>query len=95
MLRVPDLDLGSIDAVNYKQRSQKEYLTRILYKDEFLDAIMKDSKYFVIGEKGTGKTSFATYAQNSPYRAKGSDLDILSKVVSLNETDYRKFVSLK
>lgn len=95
MLRVPDLDLGSIDAVNYKQRSQKEYLSRILYKEEFLDSIMRDSKYFIIGEKGTGKTSFATYAQNAPYRAKGAEVDIISKVVSLNETDYRKFISLK
>ena len=95
MLKVPELNLGSIDAVNYKQRSQKEYLNKILYKEQFLELIMKENKYFIIGEKGTGKTSYATYAQNSPYHASGQATEIQSKIVTLNETDYRKFVSLK
>jgi hypothetical protein len=88
MLTVPELNLGSIDAVNYKQRSQKEYLSRILYKDQFLDSIISEGKYFVIGEKGTGKTSFAAFLQNNSYKG------CLSKIVSLNETDYRKFINL-
>lgn len=95
MLKVPELELGSIDAVNYKQRSQKEYLSKIFYKERFLNEIMKENKYFVIGEKGTGKTSYATYAQNNPFKPSGSGVEIISKIVSLNETDYRKFVNLK
>ena len=88
MLSVPELNLGSVDAINYKTRDQKEFFAKILYREEYLEKIILRNKYFLIGEKGTGKTSYAVFLNNSDYA------NTLSKIVSLTETDYRRFASL-
>lgn len=89
MLPVPEIDFGPIDAVNYRQRDNKNLLGKILYKEHFLDEIIKPSKYFLIGEKGTGKTSYSVYLENSDYE------NTRARVVELNGTDYQKFISMK
>jgi polynucleotide 5'-kinase involved in rRNA processing len=67
MLPVPKIDFGPIDAVNYRQKDNKNLLGKILYKEYFLDEIVKPSKYFLIGEKGTGKTSYSVFLENNTY----------------------------
>lgn len=89
MLMVPEIDFGPIDAVNYRQRDNKNLLGKILYKEHFLDEIIKPSKYFLIGEKGTGKTSYSVYLENGDYD------NTRARVIELNGTDYQKFISLK
>src|SRR5687767_1815971 len=89
MLSIPELDFGSIDGVNYKQRSQKNILNKILYKEYYLDEIVRSDKYFIIGEKGTGKTSYAVYLENNRYE------NHRARVIELNGTDYQKFIGLK
>src|SRR5271154_5901362 len=89
MLLVPDLNFGSIDAVSYRQRDQKELLRRILYREHYLNEILKPSKYFLIGEKGTGKTSYSVFLENGDYE------NTRARVIELNGTDYRKFIGLK
>ncbi|MCV9941212.1 hypothetical protein OIU35_33125 [Boseaceae bacterium BT-24-1] len=88
MLSVPQLNLGSVDAINYKTRDQKEFFSKILYREEYLEQILLRNKYFLIGEKGTGKTSYAVFLNNSDYS------ETLSRIVTLTQTDYRRFVSL-
>jgi hypothetical protein len=88
MLDVTDLNLGSVDAINYKTKDEKEYFAKILYKENFLDEILIKKKYFLIGEKGTGKSSYSVFLHNSEYR------DTLSRAISLTQTDYRRFASL-
>jgi hypothetical protein len=85
---VPALNLGFVDAVNYKTREEKEFLSKILHREDYLEKILLKNKYFLIGEKGTGKTSYAVYLNNSDYN------NTVSRVVSLTQTDYRRFVSL-
>lgn len=89
MLEVPQLNLGSIDAVNYKSKADKEFFSRILHKESYLEEILQRRKYFVIGEKGAGKTSYSVFLHNSEYN------DTLSRAVSLTQTDYRRFIALK
>ena len=89
MLPITNLNFGSIDAINYKQRSEKDFLNRIFYRDAYLDSILKDKKYFIIGEKGTGKTAYAALLNNSDYH------DTRCSLTNITETDYRKFVHLK
>ena len=89
MLPVPRLNFGSIDAVSYRQRDQKAFLQQMLHKEHYLDEIIRPSKFFLIGEKGTGKTSYAVYLENSTYE------NTRAKVVELNSTDYQKFYRLK
>lgn len=88
MLSVPELNLGSVDAINYKTREEKLFFSKILYREEYLEAILKKNKYFLIGEKGTGKTSYSVFLNNSDYS------DTLSRIISLTQTDYRRFVAL-
>lgn len=54
MKTVPELELGSVDAVNYKTKSQKEFFSKIIHKEKYLEEILRPEKYFLIGEKGTG-----------------------------------------
>jgi hypothetical protein len=51
MLSVPTLNLGSMDAINYTGRKEKEFLSRVFLRDSFLKATLEDKKYFLIGEK--------------------------------------------
>jgi hypothetical protein len=89
MLSISELNFGSIDAVSYRQRDQKEFLQRILYKEHYLNEILKPSKFFLIGEKGTGKTSYSVFLENGEYE------NTRAKVIELNGTDYQKFIGLK
>lgn len=89
MLPVPEIDFGPIDAVNYRQKDNKNLLSKILYKEHFLDEIVRPSKFFLIGEKGTGKTSYSVYLENNDYD------NTRARVIELNATDYQKFVALK
>ncbi|MDP1617831.1 P-loop ATPase, Sll1717 family [Phenylobacterium sp.] len=87
--KIADLDIGSIDAINYSGRKEKELLKRIFYKDAFLDRILETKKYFIVGEKGTGKTAYATYLSNGVYNSTNSTTK------NINSTDYTKFYHLK
>lgn len=89
LLSVPRINLGSIDAVNYRSKEDKEFFAKILHRETFLHEVLEPKKYFLIGEKGTGKTSYAVFLNNSEY------CDTLSRIVSLSETDYRRFLQLK
>ena len=88
MLTVPQLNLGSIDAVNYKTKEDKEFFAKILFREDYLGQVLERKKYFLIGEKGTGKTSYSVFLHNSDYQ------ETLSRTVSLTQTDYRRFISM-
>ncbi len=89
LITVPALNLGSIDAINYKTKDEKEFFSRILHRENYLEQVLQKKKYFLIGEKGTGKTSYAVFLNNSDYD------NTLSRIVSLTQTEYRRFVALK
>jgi hypothetical protein len=89
MLTIPELNFGSIDAINYTNRSQKEFLAKVFYRDYFLEDVLKEHVYFLIGEKGTGKTAYSTLLNNIDYRNTKASLRLLG------ETDYLKFISLR
>ena len=51
--------------------------------------ILDDKRYFLIGEKGTGKTAYATLLSNTEHK------NTAALVKSIIETDYRKFINLR
>jgi hypothetical protein len=54
-----------------------------------LEDILKSHTYFLLDEKGTGKTAYAIFATNTDYgEVKGS-------IKTLDATDYQKFIYLK
>lgn len=77
------------DAANYQTRENKAFFSKIFVRTDELARCIEPSVYFVIGEKGTGKTAYATYIENNP----GDKL--AAKVVTLTETQYKRFLELK
>jgi hypothetical protein len=50
------LNVGFSNAENYQRRENKELLAKYFVRDQFLDKILDPNIYYLIGEKGTGKT---------------------------------------
>lgn len=85
---IRDLDLGKLDAVGYQDRKRKNYFSNVFLVDENLDKILEEDRYFLVGEKGSGKTAYGTYiVNNSPNK-------ISSSIINIQTTDYEKFLNL-
>jgi hypothetical protein len=89
--RIPvyDLNLGFNDAENYKKPENKDLFNKIFIDNAFLKKIALNSTYFILGEKGTGKTAYAVYFVNNLYNNNSGVLNYI------RETDYQKFLTLK
>ncbi len=88
-LPVDKLNVGAFDAVNYSGRKEKGFLSKIFLRDSALEAVIETKRYFLVGEKGTGKTAYATFISNSDYK------NFTSSVKNLAATDYARFIKLK
>ena len=83
------LNLGFLDAENYLERDNKTFFNNIFFKDENLEKLLRASTYYLIGEKGTGKTAYSVFLTNNEYK------NTKSKIKYIRETDYSKFIELK
>ena len=86
---IADLNIGAIDAVSYSERKEKEFLAKIFLRDSVLDKVLEGRRYFLIGEKGTGKTAYATLLSNSEHRS------TVSAIKGITGTDYERFIRQK
>ncbi len=77
------------DAVNYKSRGEKEFFNRLFLRTDDLQKILSPSVYYLMGEKGAGKTAYATFIENNKLDACNS------KTITLTETQYKRFIALK
>ena len=57
MKKVNELNFGFPDAENYKRRETKQLFNKLFIQNEFLDQLCQPEISFLIGDKGTGKTS--------------------------------------
>ena len=89
MKSIKELNLGFRDAESYKQKENKELLNNIFVRTQKLDELSDPNKYFLIGEKGTGKTAYAVFYSNNNYK------NTNSAIKYIRETEYKKFVELK
>lgn len=89
MLKISELNLGFNDAENYKNKENKEFFNSIFLRNESLERLCENHIFFLIGEKGTGKTAYAVYLTNNNYK------NNLSSLKYIRETDYQKFHTLK
>lgn len=55
MKTIKELELGFSDAQNYAQRQNKTMFNEVFVRNTFLDDLVKQSSFFLVGEKGTGK----------------------------------------
>jgi hypothetical protein len=89
MKPVGDLYLGFKDAENYKTGSNRELFNKLFVRTPPLEKLCEPSTYFLVGEKGTGKTAYAVYFGNNDYKNHHSSLRFI------RETEYHKFVQMK
>jgi len=89
MKLVSELELGSNDAEDYKRKEMKQLFNEVFLKDHNLDKLLQSSTFFLMGEKGTGKTAYAVFLANNEYK------NTRSQIKYIRETQYQKFVSLK
>jgi len=89
MKKIKELNLGFVDAENYQGRSNKDLFNRIFVKNKYLDRLFLPYNYFLIGEKGTGKTAYSVFLTNNVYN------ETISETKFIRETDYQKFIMLK
>jgi hypothetical protein len=83
------LNVGFSNAENYQRRENKALLEKYFVRDEFLERLLNHNIYYLVGEKGTGKTAYATYLCNNEY--KGTKVSIYD----IRQTEYQKFLELK
>lgn len=89
MKEIKDLYFGFNDAENYKRPENKALFDKYFYRTTEFTDIFKPSTNFIIGEKGTGKTAYATYVTNNQTFNTNGFLNFI------RETDYQKFIKLK
>lgn len=89
MKTISELNLGFSDAQNYSQRGNKSLFSSIFVRNSYLEDLLNSNIYFLLGEKGTGKTAYATYLSNNEYKNTKGVLKFISG------TDYEKFYELK
>lgn len=77
------------DALNYKTKAQKEFFNKVFLRTEELRKCLSPSTYFLMGEKGTGKTAYAVYLENN------SVDESRCQVTTMTETQYKRFIALK
>lgn len=89
MKPVSELDLGYRDSENYRRKENRETFNQIFLRTPELDKLCEPNTFFLVGEKGTGKTAYAVYLSNIEYN------NNVTALRYLRETEYLKFVALK
>lgn len=84
---VRELFFGYIDAKNYQDSADVLFFKNAFQVDEKIDELIKPRTFFLIGEKGTGKTAYATYI--STFKS-----DYNCDIVSVEPTDYLDLVRI-
>jgi len=84
-----ELNLGFRDAESYKVKENKELMNKVFLRTRELDELTDNNKYFLIGEKGTGKTAYSIFFSNNNYK------NTNAAIKYIRETEYKKFVELK
>lgn len=77
------------DALNYRSRIEKEFFQKLFLRTDELNRILDPQVYFLIGEKGAGKTAYAVYLENTSLHGQKC------KLTTMTETQYKRFIELK
>ncbi len=84
-----ELNLGFSNAENYQRSENRELLEKYFVRDEFLDHLLDPNIFYLVGEKGTGKTAYATFLSNNDYR------NHRVSIFDVRQTEYQKFLEMK
>lgn len=86
---IGDLKTPFNDAYNYRSRKEKEFFNKLFLTTDSLERCLDPSIYFLMGEKGAGKTAYAVYLENNKVENNHC------QVTTMTETQYSRFINLK
>ena len=90
MKKIEELSKVKGDAFDYYTEGvNADLFEKIFIVDDVLDNIRREDTYFLIGEKGSGKTAYSVYIS----RQNDSPTD--SSIVLVQNTFYQKFINMK
>lgn len=90
-MKIEDLNFGNVEGKNEFNNDKIEDL----YLDIFdANKVLKEKKYYIYGNKGTGKTSLLRYLEYKVSKDKTKTLIILFKDIKKNISIYSKFKKL-
>lgn len=84
-----DVELPYDEAENYFQSSNKQKLNSFFYKGAVFEKLKEETTYFLIGEKGSGKTAYSAYFCNNIVQ------NTISKRYCITVDDYNKLIEMK
>lgn len=83
---ISQLNFGFADAREYQSGAQANKFKSIFYEDpKQIDRLKNEPVYYVVGDKGTGKTALATYFINE------LDDDVVGLSIFLQQDDFTRF----
>ena len=68
MKSISELSFGFNDAREYLQPESRSLLEKFFLADDNLALLAEPQRYFLVGEKGTGKTAYAAYLSTCKYK---------------------------
>lgn len=86
---IGDLAEAFNDALNYRSRSEKDLFNKIFLRTDELQRCLAPATYYLMGEKGSGKTAYAVFLENNVIDG------VRCQVTTMTETQYRRFIELK
>jgi len=87
-VKIKDLKFPELSAEGNDDEENKNLFLRTFYPTDSLEKILEPNKYFLLGDKGVGKTAYAKYIKNKNESHHVS-------ITTLEETDYERFVRLR
>ena len=84
-----DLEIPFDEAENYLKPGNKEKLNKLFYKDFNFEKLLLDTTYYLIGEKGSGKTAYSVYFCNNSFNNTRSSRYVITV------DDYCKIIQMK
>lgn len=91
MKKIQELQQIKGDAYDYyiSGNEETDLFEKIFLVDEIIDEICRPDKYFLIGEKGSGKTAY------SVYMSKSDKVDSFCTISLVENTLYQRFLNMK
>ena len=65
MKPLKEIVFGFSDAENYRRRENKNFFDQIFLRTEAVEKLALPNIFFLVGEKGTGKTAYAIHLSNT------------------------------
>lgn len=85
-----DIEFPYDEAENYLKPGNKKKINCFFYKGNVYDKIKKDTTYYLVGDKGSGKTAYSVYFCNNQIEG-----GIKSRFYSISVDDYNKIIQMK